>query len=114
MKSTIIQGNEYIQSLIRSKWVPEIIHGLSSNNDRFSLLKRHIADIGDTELKRKLRYLVRAGVVEKSVNGHQVRYCLTSFGHELEHLFAHIRDIGTRYGNGAVTKASTVHPDDYL
>lgn len=110
MKSSIIQGNEYIQSLIRSKWVPEIIQGLSAQNDRFSQLKRHIEDIGDTELKRKLRYLVQSGVVEKSFAGHQVRYYLTPFGHELEHLFAHIRDIGSRYVNGVAVTATTVQP----
>lgn len=110
MKSSIIQGNEYIQSLIRSKWVPEIIHGLSSENDRFSQLKRYIQEIGDTELKRKLRNLVQAGVVEKSGEGHNVRYCLTPFGHELEHLFAHIRDIGNRYVDGIATEPTQVHP----
>lgn len=110
MKSTIIQGNDYIQSLIRSKWVPEIIHGLALDNDRFSELKRHIDEIGDTELKRKLRNLVLAGVVNKTGEGHQIRYYLTPFGYELEHLFAHIRDIGVRYVNGYTSEPSSVQP----
>lgn len=110
MKSSIWQGYEYIQSLLRSKWVPEIIEGLAHGNNRFSLLKRNIDFIGDTELKRKLRYLVEAGVVDKSGSGHQVRYLLTPFGMELDHLFSHIRDIGVRYVDGIAEQPSAMDP----
>lgn len=110
MKSSILQGYEYVQSLLRSKWVPEIIDGLSDGHNRFSLLKRNIEQIGDTELKRKLRYLVDSGVVDKTGSGHQVRYSLTPFGKELDHLFCHIRDIGRRYENGVANSPTTVDP----
>ncbi|HHT21441.1 MAG TPA: helix-turn-helix transcriptional regulator [Tissierellia bacterium] len=110
MKSSILQGYEYIQSLLRSKWVPEIIEGLSDGHNRFSLLKRNIDQIGDTELKRKLKYLVDAGVVDKTGLGHQVRYSLTPFGMELDHLFSHIRDIGHRYHDGVASSPTTMDP----
>ena len=110
MKSSIWQGYEYIQSLLRSKWVPEIIEGLAGGHNRFSTLKRNIDLIGDTELKRKLRFLVESGVVDKTGAGHQVRYHLTDFGRELDHLFCHFRDIGLRYVDGVASGPSTMNP----
>lgn len=110
MKSPIIHGYEYIQSLLRLKWVPEIVEGLAKGHDRFSLLKKNIDFIGETELKRKLRYLVEAGVIVKTGRGHEVRYSLTTFGWEIDHLFSHIRDIWLRYVDGTGTSRSMVDP----
>jgi DNA-binding HxlR family transcriptional regulator len=69
--------------LLDERWTMLIIRELVSGSSRFNELRRGVPRMSPTLLSRRLSQLVRAGVVERSSEGREVRYLLTPAGQEL-------------------------------
>ena len=60
-----------------------IVRELVAGSERFNELRRGVPRISPSLLSKRLGQLVRAGVVERHVDGDDVRYLLTPAGREL-------------------------------
>ncbi|TDB89057.1 helix-turn-helix domain-containing protein [Actinomadura sp. 7K534] len=69
--------------LLDERWTLLIIRELLSGSERFNEVRRGVPRMSPTLLSKRLNQLVRAGVVEKRVDGNDVRYVLTAAGEEL-------------------------------
>jgi DNA-binding HxlR family transcriptional regulator len=69
--------------LLDERWTMLIIRELVSGSSRFNELRRGVPRMSPTLLSRRLSQLARAGVVERSSEGREVRYLLTPAGQEL-------------------------------
>ncbi|HEX7104683.1 MAG TPA: helix-turn-helix domain-containing protein [Acidothermaceae bacterium] len=69
--------------LLDERWTMLIIRELVSGSSRFNELRRGVPRMSPTLLSRRLSQLVRAGVIERSSEGREVRYLLTPAGQEL-------------------------------
>lgn len=91
------KGYEIIQSLVGSRWVPEILYAIESGSIRYSEIENSIPNISHTEMQRKLKMLVEKNVLEKTENSNQTEYHLTLFGDDLVHIFHHFDDLSIKY-----------------
>lgn len=69
--------------LLDERWTLLVVRELLSGSEHFNELRRGLTRMSPTLLSRRLHRLVRAGVVERRVDGHDVRYVLTQAGEEL-------------------------------
>jgi DNA-binding HxlR family transcriptional regulator len=69
--------------LLDERWTLLVVRELVSGSQRFNDLRRGLPRMSPTLLSRRLQQLVRAGVVERQVEGNDVRYILTQAGQEL-------------------------------
>ena len=69
--------------LLDERWTMLVVRELVSGSEHFNELRRGLPRMSPTLLSRRLHQLVRAGVVDKQVEGNDVRYVLTQAGHEL-------------------------------
>jgi DNA-binding HxlR family transcriptional regulator len=69
--------------LLDERWTLLVVRELVSGSQRFNELRRGVPRMSPTLLSRRLQHLVRAGVVDKHVEGADVRYVLTEAGREL-------------------------------
>lgn len=69
--------------LLDERWTLLIIRELLSGSERFNEVRRGVPRMSPTLLSKRLNQLVRAGVVDKMVDGNDVRYVLTPAGEEL-------------------------------
>ncbi|MEE3920058.1 helix-turn-helix domain-containing protein [Micromonospora sp. BRA006-A] len=72
---------------------PELVSG----SERFNELRRGLPRMSPTLLSRRLHQLVRAGVVERRVDGADVRYVPTAAGRELRPVVEALGAWGVRW-----------------
>ncbi|XRQ16762.1 winged helix-turn-helix transcriptional regulator [Actinomadura welshii] len=70
--------------LLDERWTLLIVRELLSGSERFNEIRRGVPRMSPTLLSKRLHQLARAGVVDKRVDGNDVRYVLTAAGRELE------------------------------
>ncbi len=69
--------------LLDERWTLLVVRELVSGSEHFNALRRGLPRMSPTLLSRRLQQLVRAGVIDRQVDGKDVRYVLTPAGHEL-------------------------------
>jgi DNA-binding HxlR family transcriptional regulator len=69
--------------LLDERWTMLVVRELVCGSEHFNELRRGLPRMSPTLLSRRLHELVRAGVVDRQVEGNDVRYVLTQAGHEL-------------------------------
>ena len=69
--------------LLDERWTMLVVRELVIGSERFNDLRRGLPRMSPTLLSRRLQQLERAGVVERRVDGKDVRYVLTEAGEEL-------------------------------
>ncbi len=69
--------------LLDERWTLLVVRELLSGSEHFNELRRGLTRMSPSLLSRRLQQLVRAGVVERHVEGNEVRYVLTPAGQEL-------------------------------
>lgn len=69
--------------LLDERWTLLIVRELLSGSERFNEVRRGVPRMSPTLLSKRLNQLLRAGVVDKRVDGNDVRYVLTPAGEEL-------------------------------
>jgi len=83
--------------LLDERWTMLVIRELVSGSEHFNELRRGLPRMSPTLLSRRLHELVRAGVVDRQVQGNDVRYVLTQAGHELRPVVEALGAWGTRW-----------------
>ena len=63
--------------LLDERWTMLVVRELVSGSEHFNELRRGLPRMSPTLLSRRLHQLVRAGVVDRQVEGNDVRYVLT-------------------------------------
>lgn len=83
--------------VLDERWTLLVVRELVSGSERFNELRRGLPRMSPTLLSRRLQQLVRAGIVERRVDGGDVRYALTEAGHELRPVVEAIGAWGVRW-----------------
>jgi DNA-binding HxlR family transcriptional regulator len=83
--------------LLDERWTMLVVRELVSGSEHFNELRRGLPRMSPTLLSRRLHLLVRAGVVDRQVEGNDVRYVLTQAGHELRPVVEALGAWGTRW-----------------
>ncbi|MGH3459295.1 winged helix-turn-helix transcriptional regulator [Aeromicrobium sp.] len=83
--------------LLDERWTMLVVRELVIGSQRFNDLRRGLPRMSPTLLSRRLQQLERAGVVERRVDGKDVRYVLTEAGHELRPVVEAVGQWGTRW-----------------
>lgn len=89
------KGIEIVQDLIKKRWIPEILRSIKLGNHSYTEILNSIEYLSQTELQRKLKILEEKNCLIKDEE--DGRYILTEFGHEINHLFQHVFDLGKKY-----------------
>jgi len=93
MKQKTLNGFNLIYSLIKMRWVSEIIKSISYGNNRYNQILNSIPQMSHTELNRKLNLLLNKKVINKEDNN----YILLDFGKDLIHIFNHLEELEEKY-----------------
>jgi DNA-binding HxlR family transcriptional regulator len=83
--------------LLDERWTMLVVRELVCGSEHFNELRRGLPRMSPTLLSRRLHQLVRAGVVDRQVEGNDVRYVLTQAGHELRPVVEALGAWGTRW-----------------
>ncbi|SBT68180.1 transcriptional regulator, HxlR family [Micromonospora sediminicola] len=83
--------------LLDERWTLLVVRELVSGSERFNELRRGLPRMSPTLLSRRLHQLVRAGVVERRVEGGDVRYVPTAAGRELRPVLEALGAWGVRW-----------------
>ncbi|MET9298409.1 helix-turn-helix domain-containing protein [Micromonospora aurantiaca] len=83
--------------LLDERWTLLVVRELVSGSERFNELRRGLPRMSPTLLSRRLHQLVRAGVVERRVDGADVRYVPTAAGRELRPVLEALGAWGVRW-----------------
>ncbi|MGW5669557.1 winged helix-turn-helix transcriptional regulator [Micromonospora sp. NPDC003776] len=83
--------------LLDERWTLLVVRELVSGSERFNELRRGLPRMSPTLLSRRLHQLVRAGVVERQVDGADVRYVPTQAGRELRPVLEALGAWGIRW-----------------
>jgi DNA-binding HxlR family transcriptional regulator len=83
--------------LLDERWTLLVIRELVSGSERFNDLRRGLPRMSPTLLSRRLQHLERAGVLERRVEGREVRYLLTEAGEELRPVVQALGTWGIRW-----------------
>ncbi len=69
--------------LLDERWTLLVVRELVTGSQHFNQLRRGLPRMSPTLLSKRLHQLTQAGVVQRQVEGSEVRYVLTSAGREL-------------------------------
>jgi DNA-binding HxlR family transcriptional regulator len=83
--------------LLDERWTMLVVRELVTGSERFNDLRRGLPRMSPTLLSRRLQQLERAGVVERRVDGKDVRYVLTEAGDELRTVVEAVGAWGVRW-----------------
>lgn len=83
--------------LLDERWTLLLVRELVIGSERFNDLRRGLPRMSPALLSKRLHLLVRAGVVERVVDGTDVRYRLTEAGQELRPVVEALGAWGTRW-----------------
>jgi len=83
--------------LLDERWTLLIVRELVTGSEHFNELRRGVPRMSPTLLSKRLGQLVRAGVVDRHVDGADVRYVLTPAGRELRPVVEALGTWGIRW-----------------
>ena len=83
--------------LLDERWTLLLLRELLCDSRRFNDLRRGLPAMSPTLLSKRLQQLVRAGLVTRTDDGHDVEYVLTPAGRELEPVVVAIGTWGMRW-----------------
>jgi DNA-binding HxlR family transcriptional regulator len=83
--------------LLDERWTILVVRELLIGSERFNDLRRGLPRMSPTLLSRRLQQLENAGLVDRRVDGKDVRYRLTDAGRELEPVVAAVGAWGARW-----------------
>lgn len=83
--------------LLDERWTMLVIRELVTGSQRFNDLRRGLPKMSPTLLSKRLSRLARAGLVEREVDGTEVRYLLTTAGEELRPIVEALGGWGVRW-----------------
>ena len=83
--------------LLDERWTLLVVRELVSGTQHFNALRRGLPRMSPTLLSRRLQELVRAGIVDRQVEGTTVRYVLTEAGLELRPVVEALGAWGVRW-----------------
>lgn len=83
--------------LLDERWTLIVVRELMMGSEHFNELRRGVPKMNPTLLSKRLSQLTRAGVVERLVDGNDVRYVLTQAGLELRPVVEALGTWGTRW-----------------
>jgi DNA-binding HxlR family transcriptional regulator len=83
--------------LLDGRWTLLVIRELLAGSRHFNDLRRGVPKMSPALLSKRLHELVRAGVVERRDDGHEVAYLLTPAGEELRPVVESLGAWGTRW-----------------
>ncbi|WP_213450671.1 winged helix-turn-helix transcriptional regulator [Rhizomonospora bruguierae] len=83
--------------LLDERWTMLLVRELVVGSQRFNDLRRGLPRMSPTLLSRRLHQLVRAGIVQRRVEGNEVRYVLTRAGDELRPVVEALSVWGVRW-----------------
>ena len=83
--------------LLDERWTMLIVRELVMGSEHFNDLRRGLPRISPSLLSKRLQELVRAGVLDKVVDGNDVRYALTPAGEELRPVVEAVGSWGARW-----------------
>ena len=83
--------------LLDERWTMLLVRELVLGSEHFNDLRRGLPRMSPTLLSKRLHQLVRAGVLEKRVDGKDVRYVLTPAGQELRPVVEAVGSWGARW-----------------
>jgi DNA-binding HxlR family transcriptional regulator len=83
--------------LLDERWTMLVVRELVLGSERFNDLRRGLPRMSPTLLSKRLHQLVRAGIVEKVVDGRETRYVLTPAGQELRPVVDAVGTWGARW-----------------
>ncbi|MFF7203475.1 winged helix-turn-helix transcriptional regulator [Streptomyces sp. NPDC008141] len=83
--------------LLDERWTLLVVRELVTGTEHFNELRRGVPRMSPTLLSKRLQQLVRAGIVERRAEGHEVRYVLTPAGEELRPVIEALSVWGVRW-----------------
>ena len=83
--------------LLDERWTMLVVRELGAGSTQFNELRRGVPRMSPTLLSKRLRTLVRAGVVERTETDGDVRYRLTAAGEELRPVVEALGVWGSRW-----------------
>ena len=83
--------------LLDERWTLLVIRELLIGSERFNDLRRGLPRMSPTLLSRRLQQLENAGLVDRRVDGKDVRYTLTDAGRELQPVVEAVGAWGSRW-----------------
>ena len=83
--------------LLDERWTMLVLRELVCDSRRFNDLRRGLPTMSPTLLSKRLQQLMRAGLVTRTDDGHDVEYVLTAAGRELEPVLGAIGAWGVRW-----------------
>ncbi|MBV9831482.1 MAG: helix-turn-helix transcriptional regulator [Marmoricola sp.] len=83
--------------LLDERWTMLLVRELVMGSEHFNDLRRGLPRMSPSLLSKRLQQLVRAGIVEKRVDGTDVRYLLTPAGEELRPVVEAVGAWGARW-----------------
>ena len=83
--------------LLDERWTMLVVRELVTGSRRFNDLRRGLPRMSPTLLSKRLGQLVRAGLVERHPDGHEVQYSLTPAGAELRPIVEALGAWGVRW-----------------
>jgi DNA-binding HxlR family transcriptional regulator len=83
--------------LLDERWTMLVVRELVMGSERFNDLRRGLPRMSPTLLSRRLQQLERAGIVERTTEGADVRYRLTEAGQELRPVVEAVGSWGMRW-----------------
>ncbi len=83
--------------LLDDRWTLLVVRELVSGSQQFNELRRGLPRMSPTLLSKRLQRLARGGVVDRQVDGSDVRYVLTPAGRELRPVIEALGVWGARW-----------------
>lgn len=83
--------------LLDERWTLLIVRELVSGSEHFNELRRGVPRMSPTLLSKRLQQLTKAGIIDRVVDGTEVRYVLTPAGMELRPVVEALGSWGTRW-----------------
>ena len=83
--------------LLDERWTLLIVRELVTGSEHFNDLRRGVPRMSPSLLSKRLQQLVRAGIVDRRVEGNDVRYVLTPAGQELRPVVEALGAWGVRW-----------------
>jgi DNA-binding HxlR family transcriptional regulator len=83
--------------LLDERWTMLLVRELVSGSDRFNDLRRGLPRMSPSLLSKRLQQLERAGIVDRLVDGTEVRYVLSRAGQELRPVVEAVGAWGARW-----------------
>lgn len=83
--------------MLDERWTLLVVRELLLGSRHFNELRRGVPRMSPTLLSKRMQQLVRAGIVDRTAEGNEVRYALTPAGEELRPVVEALGVWGTRW-----------------